>query len=325
VHDKREIYQSRRNNKINVSQKIANIDTNLIVGNSTLHIWKNYLIVNEIRPSSPKAIHFFNKTTFQYITSTGIRGKGPGEITRFGRISIDDENDLLWAADHGKKVMWKFNLDSIFKCQDYKPHEKIKLHQDMFIERYDFLNGATAIGKAVRPINNNTFDMPMVKLNLKDNITYKFGYENPYAQGKKSNSGFALSKKMNIYVNAYCYCDLLTICNLEGELSVNIYGPDWKKNKDNKKAYFSEVSFCKKYIIASYIGEKAFIFDKYKRPRGNLPSKFIIFKKNGDYIKTIETGHKFTHFCVDEENSRVICYFEDEPPLRYFNLNPDIL
>ncbi len=40
-----------------------------------------------------------------------------------------------------------------------------------------------------------------------------------------------------------------------------------------------------------------------------------------NYKGTIKTGHDFTFFCVDEENNRVICYFDDrENPLRYFDL-----
>jgi len=99
-------------------------------------------------------------------------------------------------------------------------------------------------------------------------------------------------------------------------------GQDWLNNKDNKNNYFNDVDLISNHIIASYLGDVGIIYDEYKRPRGNLPSKFLVFDLEGNYKETIETGYKFQTFCVDEENKRVIVYFEDrENPLGYFNID----
>ena len=49
-----------------------------------------------------------------------------------------------------------------------------------------------------------------------------------------------------------------------------------------------------------------------------------IFDLDGNYKETIETENKFTFFCIDEGNKRVIAYFSDrKEPLGYFNVNLD--
>ena len=319
---KTEKFQKHRDKIMNVGDKIIDIKTEILFGNPSLNIVDDILIVTEIKPSGDKGIHLFNKNTFKYITSTGIIGKGPGEVTRQGQIVVDSKNRVLWVADHGKMVLWQFPLDSILNNAMYKPTKKRSLHKELFIERFDFLNDSIALGKAVRVLSNSSFEMAMAKLNLNTNITEVYGYEHPEAVGKRSNSKFKLSIENNIYVNCYCYCDLMTICDLNGNLKYNIYGPNKLDNRGDKNFYFSDVDMINDKIIASYISDIGIIFNEFKRPQGNLPSKFLIFDLDGNYIETIETGSKFTFFCVDKENNRVIAYFADRVnPLGYFNLN----
>jgi len=320
---KTEKTQKHRDKIITVGDKIIDIKPEILFGNSLLYIIDDILIVNEVAPKGEKGIHLFNKNTFKYITSTGIIGKGPGEIIIPGRIGVDHKNKILWVPDHGRKIMWKFSLDSILNNVMYKPTIKIELHSDLFIDRYGFLNDSIVLGKAVQPIGNSSFVMAMSKHNLNNNVIEKYGYEHPEAVGKKSNSQFVLSVENNFYVNCYGYCDLMTICDLDGNLKHNVYGTDGLINKGNKKSYYFGVDVMGKNIIASYIGDLGDIFDG-NRHIGNTPSKFIVFDMDGNYKETIETGNKFTFFCVDEENKRIIAYFNSRnEPLGYFNVNFD--
>lgn len=125
-----------------------------------------------------------------------------------------------------------------------------------------------------------------------------------------------------IYVNCYYYCDLLTICDLAGNLKYNIYGPGWLKNKDNQKNYYFNAFITSKNIYASYLGEKGIYYDEFNRQRGKTPTKLLVFDLNGTYEETLDTGHKIYSFCVDERNNRVIICFSDRAnPLGYFDLN----
>jgi len=314
-------YQDDRDNVINVDNRITDIKTDAIFRSPMLYVIDNYLVVQEIKPTTEKGIHFYDKNTFQYITSTGTLGHGPGEIVRSGWIGIDKQNRILWVPDHGRKVLLKFPMDSILANNMFKPSESLNLSNELFIERFDFLNDSIALGKAVHVIGNNSFDMTMAKLNITNNKTVPYGYNHPDATEKRSNSQFALSKQHKFYVNCYYYSDLMTICDLEGNLKYNIYGPDRLENPNNTKAYFIQVHTMGDKIIASYIGDNSVITNEFKRRQGDYPSKFLVFDSNGDYLKTIDTGNKFAYFCVDEANKRVITYFVGrENPLGYFDI-----
>ena len=263
----------------------------------------------------------FDKNTFKYITSTGFIGKGPGEIIVPGRLGIDKKNKIFWVPDHGKQIMYKFPLDSVLNNKTFKPTIKKELHNNLFLARFGFLNDSIALGKAVHATSISSFEMAMAKLNINTNITEKFGFENPKAVGKKSNSVFALSIDNNFYVNCYMLCDLMTICDLKGNLEYNIYGPGWFDKEQDKKDYFNDVDLISNKIIASYTGEKSWVI-KGNITKSNEPSKFIVFDNKGNYLKTIECGFEFSNFCIDEKNKRIIAFFVDrEEPLGYFDIS----
>ncbi len=322
--DREQITYKKYDNIINVKDQIVDIKTDLIFGDAGLSIADNFLVIDEHTPNGAKGIHLFDKNSFEFVTSTAIIGKGPGEVNRQGGVVYNATTRDLWVSDHGKMVLWKFPLDSILSNNHFLPTESIPLNYELFISRYSFLNDSIAIGKAITINRDKSFEVKTAKLNVNTNEIVQFGYEHPYATGKKSHSYFALSKKHSIYVCPNIYCDLMTVCDLNGNLKFNILGPDWEKNKDNRKEYFSPtgVVVAKNYIIAAYLNEAGIIMDKQQRPRGNSPSKLMVFDINGNYIQTIETGHKFIRFCVDEENNRIIAYFNDRlNPLGYFKLN----
>jgi hypothetical protein len=320
-----EKYQDHRDNVINVKDEIKFIDTEILIGKPELYIVDSYLIINDYRPSGNKGIHLFNKNTFKYITSTGVIGKGPGEITRPGFIGINEASRELWMVDHGKRVIWKFFLDSILNNKTYKPTKKVNMNERFFIEKFDFLNDSVILGRAWDIIDNNSFKMALAKRNLNTKEIEKYGYNHPETinKGRKRTFfSFDLSLENNLFVKCYSKMDLITICDLNGDLAYNVFGPDWGKNEDSRKKYFFGVNMTRNYIIASYLGEDDWKVDKNKGPRANLPTKFLIFDIKGAYKKTIETGHEFTRFCVDEKNNRIIAYFADNKnPLGYFKVN----
>jgi len=91
-----EIFQKQRNNVIDVSNRIVDIDNGLFFGPSLLSIYDSLLILSELTLHGyDKCIHMLNKNTFKHIVSTGILGKGPQEITRPGDITIEKDKNIL--------------------------------------------------------------------------------------------------------------------------------------------------------------------------------------------------------------------------------------
>jgi hypothetical protein len=317
-----EKFQRHRDNIVDMSNKVVDIDPKIIIGRSFMKIIGDYLIVTEY-DGFDRGIHLFDKNTFEYLTSTGIIGRGPGEITRNGFLVPGYDNRSFWASDPANNVMWKFSLDSIFNNPKYKPAKKLRLHDDLYLTRFDFVNDSIALGKAMHILSVNSFDMAMAKLNIHAGTTQRFGYEHPEATGRKSNSFFALSPEKNFYVNVFAYLDLITICNLDGTLKCNILGPEWGKKYKEPMAYFSHVIFMGDNIIADYVGGPRMVYDKNGAPlHGSFPSKFIVFDMEGNYKQTYEVGSQFSDFCVDQENNRIIIFFWDRlNQMGYLDLN----
>ncbi len=304
-----------------VKDRISDIQTPIFFSFADLLIMDDILIVNELNPVDARAIHLFKSDNFEYITSTGFIGKGPGEITRIGRPAIDSWNNILWVSDHGKQVRWKFPLDSILNNENFIPTEKYPLNDDLFLVDYRFLNDSIAIGRAAHPTSFHSMDITTAKLNLRQNKIERFGYVHPDLKDRESYSFFNLSRENNLYVTCYTYVDLMTICNLDGSLRCNVYGSNWsvKEKKGNK--YFTHSDTFKDNIIAAYIGGR-YVFDTEDGgKRIASTTRLLVFDADGNYEQTIETGHEFSTFCIDEKNQRVICYFEDrDNPLGYFDL-----
>jgi len=322
----KEQYHDTHENIRDISDGIVNIETNYIFGRSKVYIVDDVLVLLELN-ATDKGIHLFDKNTFKYLTSTGKLGKGPGEIGSYGYIMPDGKNRRFHMMDYGKKdVLLEFSLDSILNFSDYQPHQICgEQHYSFFMLDYAFINDSVALGMAGEVINSNSFLTVMAQLNIHRNELTKFGYQHPAAANEnKSVSKFAVSQDNGVYVRCHMNCDLLTIGNLSGDLMCNVYGPGWNVNAKMDNVYYTGVSFVNNYIIASYVGDKSFAYDEYQRPRTNWPTKFKIFELNGRYIETVEIGHEFQNFCVDEANNRVIIYFEDRPTqLGYINLKRD--
>lgn len=89
-----------------------------------------------------KCIHIYNKNSFKYLKSVGVRGRGPGEISVPGHGCIDDNKGILWYRDIGKKILLEFDLDKVLKVRDYKPENSIGLPDGkFFIQFYNEGNG----------------------------------------------------------------------------------------------------------------------------------------------------------------------------------------
>lgn len=315
-----EIIQKERNNIISISNALTEIPTEISFGKCTLHIIDSVLIINEMYPKGEKEVHLFNKNTLRYLTSTAIVGRGPGEISSPGTPGIDTKSRAFWICDFGTRILNKFPIDSVLHDAMYVPATQIKQQNDLFLQYFGFLNDSIALGKAIHLTSNSSFDMAMVKFNIKTKKLEKYGYENPVAIDKKSNSYFEFSEKNNIYGNCYLTCDLLTVCNLDGTLKYNIYGPGWYDSEQDKNNYYYDIEFTEKNIIASYSGENRTIIEGNIK-KGNYPSKLLVFDLDGNYLKTIDVGYKFSSFCIDEGNNRIIAYFIDKKePLGYFEM-----
>ena len=134
-----------------------------------------------------------------------------------------------------------------------------------------------------------------------------------YPDLKKVRFIYAASAEHQLYVQCYTQYDLMTICDFNGNLKCNIYGPKWVNEKTQTQHYSLGVEFCGDKILALYSGGD-------HRTDAYYPTKFLVFDLNGNYLKTLETGYMITDFCYDKENNRLIINLNDEIQFAYLDL-----
>ena len=274
-----------------------------------LFLADDYLIIGDSK-TVEKQIHFFDKNTFAYITSTADRGQGPYEITTIGHIEYDKTNRKIYVTDHGKQRIFSYDLDSVFTDPQYRHSVKMKMERDLFPDEYQYINDTLSFGKVIAPIGNADYEPTVAKWNMNTGKIDLMKYKNPRIEKKRFS--FAASMEHGIYVECYSNYDLMTICSLDGELKWNVYGRKWTSRRTSLH-YYDKVAFCNDKIVAAYSGE-----DYY---RNYEPTKLIVFDINGNYIKTLETGYKMMDFCFDQDNNRILMASDSEIQFAYLDLD----
>lgn len=307
-----EKHQNKRNNIIKVQSKIKKIEIEevLIGGFNYLYIIDEYLIIGDYG-SQNKLIHLFNKSNFNYITSIASLGQGPKEITNMGYIGIDETHRLFYVTDHGKQKIFSYELDSVLTDSLYLPKVKTNIDKRQFPDRYQYINDTLCIGLFIKPTGNSGYNQFVGQWNMITGEVKPMKYEHPDIEMKRVNLTVSIEK--NIYIEAYAHHDLMSICSLEGDLICNIYGSNWDSRKTNKILHYGDIAICGERIFALYLGKD--------RLSEGLPTQFLVFNLNGDYIETIETGYQIMNFCYDKKENRIIMSLDDEIQFAYLDLD----
>jgi hypothetical protein len=309
--------QQKRDNIVDVKQFIKEIaiEDVLINGGAWPCLIDDYLFIKDHR--SIKHIHIFDKNNFNYINSFADRGQGPGEIAGIGHIAWDKVNRLLYVSDHGKQRIFSYPLDSVLTKDSYIPDIKMKLDDNLFPSRYHYINDTLSIGVMIEPVGNSDFKPAIGKWNMATGEIKRMQHEHPDIEKKRIV--FDVSVDNGMYAECYCNRDLMTLCDLDGNLKYNIYGPGWSNPESRRITYYGDASFCGNRIIVLFSGKNS--FSKETGTRFIFPTKFLVFDLDGNYLQTLETGFPIIKFCYDSENNRMIMSLDDEMQFAYLDLD----
>lgn len=306
-------FQSDRNNVVDVGNKLKELYTDevLIGAYPKLHLGCGYLIVSDYK-SYEKLIHFFSLENFDHVLSIGDVGQGPKEITSIGHLEVDEEHRKLYVSDHGKNKVLSYDIDSLIASPaSYEFQTKVRIKEGLFPSSYCYINDTLSYARIIRPTSASTFEQGVGKWNMVTGEMEMMPYSHPDIEMKRSL--FDVSLKHNIYAEVYLRHDLISICDLNGNLKCNIYGPDWNRGGRSHISCFGGVQVTDDYIMASYSGGN---YDKEYDPR-----KILIFDMEGDYIKTLDFKREIIDFCYDHVHNRIILSFNDDMQFGYLDLN----
>lgn len=315
-NDQQEKHQSSRNKVQDIKSKIIPFETGdvLIGKNPSIYIADKYLVIVDYRALA-EHIHIFDKLSFKHIISTGLHGEGPDEITSVGHVVYDKAKGNLYVSDHSKQKIFGYNIDSVIKFPDYKHYIKTRMNDKEFPSEYFYINDSLSYARIIQPTGVSGFNEILAKWSYTSGKIKEL-YKNPAI--KKRRITFTVSPENEIYVECYYYHDLMTICDMDGNLKYNIYGPNWDDRVSNETVHFQNVVIAGNNIITSYSGRKNFTEESYS-------DKLLIYNTKGDYIKTLKLGHKIYDMCLDKESNRLYFSFRDLIQFGYLELTDKVL
>lgn len=307
-------------NIINIKDDIIKIDTDPIdISNLGVpYILNEFLIISDYH-SPDKLIHIFNKNTFEYLTSVGERGEGPTEIINIGAIESNEEDRVFYVIDHGKQKILEYAIDSVLVDSCYVPKEKAVIRKMEFPVSFQYVNDTLSYALFFKVLNSNDYKPVVSKWNMQTGEVAYMDYEG-HPQIKKKRVEYAVSPKYGLYVEAYCYHELMSLGSVNGSLKFNIYGNNWDSENVSHYSYFRKAIFCKDKIVVSYSGEKH-ITNEGGVPKVQYPRQLIVFDLEGNYLTTLMVDFPIISFAYDEDSNRIIFAFDDEIQFGYLNMN----
>lgn len=282
---------------------------------SELNIVNEFLLISDWR-GYDKLIHLFDKNTFKHIVSTTETGQGPNEITHLGDVCTDEENGKFYVFDYGKQRLFSYSLDSLLADSDYKFSTKSRLDKMRYPTDMFYLSDTFSVAKFVDVDMNTGGAVEFCGSWNMITGEFKKGYSHPNHPKKALHIlayDFTASPEHGVYVMSNKFYDLLTICNLDGSLKCNVYGPNWTDDITKTCHYNMDIRIGKDKIFALYSGA-------HYQSKDSYPSKIVVFDVDGNYLKTLETGYHLLSFCYDKENHRLIFMTNDEMQFGYLDL-----
>lgn len=312
-----ELYVKSRTNVVKVKDKIKEVMTEepFISTYSDVYLLNEHLIVKDWK-GYDNLIHIFDKNTFEHVKSTGTTGQGPYEIANIGNVFIDENRNNFYVVDQGKLRLLSYNLDSLLTVDNYSFTTKADLTKNNYPSSCYYIADTFSIAKQLSFENNGGGAIEACgRWNMKTN-EFKKGYVHPSQSTKAINTHsthFDASESQGIYVMCSRFFDVMTICNLDGSLKCNVYGPNWKDSKSDVIHYNMDVCIGGDKIYALYSGADQNSKDYY-------PTQMLIYDVNGNYLKTLEIGYRILNFCYDEDHHRLILHADDDIQFGYLDL-----
>jgi len=279
---------------------ISNPDLNFPL---TLEVIDTFIIIFE-RPFQSKFIKILSKESYHLITSTGIIGRGPGEIVNPAVHTADDKNRLFWISDWGTYKIWKFPLDSVIRNSSYIPSYYIPISPRLMplINLKCFtpeLFAYTGFNELISFIDHEgvTIDSLGIRNNLKiDFWDEKTVSDIPYIINfhPQKNKIAIASRNLNF----------LAAIDINGQELFSVNGSDIKhktiETDWDRIVTYVDVATNDKYIFCLYSGREMGVWNKERTKHiPNYPNNIYVFNWKGKPIANIELDHPLFSIAVD--------------------------
>jgi len=311
---KKENYFSSFRKNIDLQGEITNLEIPFSAG--YLFLYDSLIIVTNTL-GKIRYIHLFNRKDFKYLTSSGVIGRGPGEIINPFFAILDNNMGVIWCMDHGRRKILRFPIDSIMNNTDFLPsyglpvpaRKHIIIHYEPYNDElfsfYDddpdilisFFNQKGEILDSLQIVNKIEKHIQSDPASSQNIVSYHYTFH-------------PLKNKIAI---AFRFSDILAIVDNKGNIINFIQGP----NIINQTPSYTDPDLILTYfdmfsdennIYCLYNGEKKQIVDTNGNPIHTFPKKLHVFDWKGKPVALINFEFSVTSLVIDRQYKRIITF-----------------
>lgn len=299
------------------------------VGSDSLYIhpWEAFIydsliLITAVHEDKP--IYIFNKYNYEFLGSSGVLGKGPGELNGVASSSLNREKKELWILESGSNHIACYPLDSLLANKNYlyKKHITFNRFFDMFntgLHVYNendyIISGISREGIAIRVQNGEIIDTIG---SLIENHS-KSGIDDERMFYMRVVNSATISPDGGHCAIGYAHFDRISFYDLENNehLSTHIgdesIEPVMLKNGmvNTNRSYrmYSGGYADDQYFYIQYTNKPLFKNADHKSAYGvvsTMPDKIRVFDFTGRLIKQIKLDIGVFRFVIDKERNLLI-------------------
>ena len=309
-----------------------------------IKIIDSLLIAYDHKPAT-HCMHIYNLKDFSYITSAGLIGKGPKEITNPLTIAVNKSKKIIWVLDEGKFKLFGYKIPNILSNNNVLPSYEVSISEKIKLLSFSFncyTDSLFALGQGsegavkIMNFNGNIIDtLGNLPVERKENEP-KVGF------------GYKMRRKICIHndtiVISFNHYDRIMAINTKGNTLFSIKGPDnikpngiykdvtingrstglWQ-GLNNTIIGYRDIYVYKKHIFSLYSGKKK-VIRQNNRPRLQYFTKIHVFDLHGNPHLKYKLDREINEFVIDKKNNRFIGIGVDteEGPFAVFHFNTEI-
>ena len=302
------------------------LDLDMVVKMGFLYDLNKYLIIHDLY-STDKGIFILDKKTLTIKRKTGKIGRGPGEIGRYGNIYTDLSKNSYYVADFGKNKIWKYNIDSVIKMNNYLPKEQSDFIMLPGIYPYDFIIKRDTL------FFMTELDYFIAKIFEKDSINFLsknkkeiVGLDNVVGYNRTYSTRMTNMHDYSKYAFAFRYSEIISITDSSFVPIISVYGKGksfYGEDKFKDILYYSHLKSDDVFLYGGYMNKPLIEKDEnYGNHKANFPQTIRIFTWEGKPIVELMCNDPFSDFYIDRDNNRVILYLTNKKtPIHVYDVD----
>ncbi|TAL68747.1 MAG: hypothetical protein EPN88_06970 [Bacteroidetes bacterium] len=280
-----------------------------------------------------KQILLYNLKSFKYLGSAAKLGRGPHEISFPGHIVINKKTGLIWCQDLGKRLLWKFEIDSILANPNYFPDVKSEMPGILAILQLEVYSDS------VFSFTGNNPDTLISFFDLQGNIINHLQIENRINLYSIADLSFETKNLMAYYLYAinrkngriaiiYNFSDVIVFLDKNGNIIRKLNGPGSTNQipeygNANKIMTNSLIESDDNYVYCLYKNKKR--CDEITGMIPNNPIELNVYNWNGEPLLKIFFDHPVQTFTIDHINKRIITFSPDIDDLMIYEFSMEKL